>query len=356
MTSFVPACLPMLIGSLPHSDHGEAVREVICHTPQLPVWPQLPVHRNESMILQYLEGFPGVMEKDDKLYVDSSNEEFELAMLSFYEEYLAVTEGLQPLEESRFILDRNTAAGLFALLEEAGKLGSDLLALKGQTTGPVTFATTLVDENGRAIYYNEQLRDIAIKLLALKSAWQVREMARYCSHPILFFDEPGLSGLGTSAFITLTSEEIIENLREVYGAVKNEGGLTGVHVCANTEWPVIFGSGVDIVSFDAFSFFDRLVLFKDELVAFFERGGILASGIVPTTAEHLSAVTEDLLVAQWYEQRDQLEAIGIDGQKIFAQTLITPSCGAGTLSSAEATKVMDLTAGVSKRIRAENAG
>ena len=52
-----------------------------------------------------------------------------------------------------------------------------LIGLKGQTTGPITFCTGLVDQAGRAIFYNDQLRDVAVKHLAMKARWQTKKMA-----------------------------------------------------------------------------------------------------------------------------------------------------------------------------------
>ena len=34
-----------------------------------------------------------------------------------------------------------------------------------------------------------------------------------------------------------------------------EGGLVGVHVCANTDWSLVLDSSADIVSFDAYALF-----------------------------------------------------------------------------------------------------
>ena len=74
--------------------------------------------------------------------------------------------------------------------------------------------------------------------------------------------------------------------------------------------------------------------------------------IVPTAPEFIDAETTDSLVAKWFAQTEQLQAIGIDRQKVFAQTLITPSCGTGAVSRVQAEKVLELTGEVSAKIRA----
>jgi hypothetical protein len=352
MPAFSPDCLPVLIGSLPMADHQEAVDLIFKFTPRIPLWPQLPVNREEGMIPQFIPGLPGIVRQGDKIYIDSGSEEFQAELLEFYEEYMAVTDGEEALDGSRFALSPEVAQGFFTFLTAAEKHKGQTVALKGQTTGPVTFCTALADQQGRAIFYDDQLRDVAVKHLALKARWQVEKMAPLGGTPIMFFDEPGLAGLGSSAFITITTEDILESLGEVFEAVRQAGGLTGVHVCANTEWSVIFDSGVDIISYDAYGFFDKLVLYGEQLVKFLRGGGILACGIVPTAPEFIDLETVDSLVEKWFSQCGRLEETGLDRETIFRQTMITPSCGTGAVSRAQADKVLELTGGVSERLRA----
>lgn len=351
MSDFMPCCLPLLIGSVPLSDHRQAVEMIFAHTPQVPIWPQLPVYRQEGMISQFLQGFPGVDDCDGKVFINMERDTFDEEFLAFFEEYLMVTEGAIALEESRFALTPEVAKGFFEFLDVAASKKEDLIGIKGQVTGPVTFCTGVVDQGGRAIFYNDQLRDAAIKMLALKGAYQARRMAEVVRPAFVFFDEPGLSGFGTSAFITISKEDIISCLGEVFAAVKAEGGLNGVHVCANTEWSLLFEAGVDVVSYDAYGYFDRLALYPEQLKTFFARGGILATGIVPTTAEYIENVSVTGLVDMWFDQTATLESIGISRETVYRQSFITPSCGTGTVTEDQAQKVMELTRDVSAVIR-----
>ena len=353
MSSINAKSLPVLIGSFPLDNHLRAVEQIFEYTPQIPMWPQLPVNRSEGMLLQFLPGMPGVVSREDKVFVDTESPDFETEMLAFYEEYLMVTEGAADLDESRFKMGAEDGAGFFAFLRFAEGFRDHLTAVKGQVTGPVTFCTSLVDQAGRAVFYNDQLRDAAVKLLALKARWQARQLAKIKQKPLIFFDEPGLAGLGSSAFITITPEDITACLSEVFEAVHGEGGFVGVHVCANTEWSVIFDSGTDIVSFDAYSYFDKFILYPEHIRTFFQRGGICASGIVPTASEYIEMEDVESLAQKWFEQSAQLEKIGIPARKIYEQTLISPSCGIGTLSEAEALRVVELTRDVSARIRSQ---
>lgn len=351
MSTFTPCCLPLLIGSVPLTDHKEATDLIFAHTPQIPIWPQLPAYKEEGMIPQFITGLPGVTEVDGKTFIQSEGEEFDAEFLAFFEEYLMVTEGAVTLEDSRFALTPEIARGFFEFLEKAKEQPANLSGLKGQLTGPVTFCTGVVDQNDRAIFYNDQLRDAAIKMLALKARYQVKKMAEISTPAIVFFDEPGLSGFGTSAFITISKEDVTACFEEVFESVRAEGGLTGVHVCANTEWSLLFDAGVDVISYDAYSYFDRLILYPDHIKEFMARGGILATGIIPTNGEQIDNAETDQLVAQWFEQTAELEKLGIDQKTVYQQTVITPSCGTGTVTPAQATKVLEMTRDVSAKIR-----
>ena len=356
MQPFTPDCLPILIGSLPLSDHHAAADMVMQATPQIPVWAQLPVHPGEGMVPQFASGMPGLCAEGERLYVDLGGSDFEAELAAFYEEYLAVTEGGAPLETSRFTLGEKTAGGFYVLLDRVRKMDPAPEAVKGQVTGPITFGLGLKDKQGRAVYYDANARDAAVKLLALKAAYQVRALGEIGCPVIVFQDEPALAGYGSSEMISISASEIGASLAEINDAIHAEGGLAGIHVCANTDWGLILGTDVDIVNFDTFSYFDRFLLYGDQIKRFIGRGGIIAWGLVPTgSPEDLQAATAADLVRRWQEQVQELAALGVDPVRLRAQSLISPSCGVGSLSLDQARRVLALTREVSALIRGREA-
>jgi len=351
-TDFQANALPALIGSLPLDDHGEAVNLVLKYTPEIPLWVQLPSHKEEGMMLQFLPGMPGLMARGEKTFINTEKETFESELLEFYEDYLSVTDGEKDIFDSRFGLEAGTSAGFFEFLRKLEKTDIQPVALKGQITGPITLGTGVVDQNGRAIFYDERLRDAMVKLIALKAGWQVRKLKKFGCPVIIFLDEPALTGFGSSAFISISKEEISACFTEIIDAVHAEGGIVGIHVCANAEWSLILDSPADIVSFDAYSFFDKFVLYPDQIRKFMASRGILAWGIVPTlNAKKKKKETADSLTALWEERAKEIESLGIDPSVITAQSLITPSCGTGSLSLEQAENVLQLTSEVSRKIR-----
>lgn len=341
-----------LIGSIPLSSHDEALDWIFEYTPSIPLWPQLPGLKQEGMLVQFLEGFPGLDKALDKTIFNSEKPEFGDETLAFFEEYLALEEDIGPLLDSRFQVSKENGNGLYALLERAKDM--DLSAVKGQITGPFTLLTGVTDQENRACYYDPTLREIIHKGLAMKAAWQVSFLKQINDTVILFMDEPALAGLGSSAFISISKDDIKQDQNEVISAIKKAGGLAGVHICANSDWPLILSLDYDIINFDAYGFFDKFVTCKDDIYAFLERGGIIAWGIVPTGKEEdIMAESAESLTTMWKEQAGLLCNDTWDYKKILKQTLITPSCGTGSLSKEAAQKVLSMTRDLSKALRDE---
>jgi hypothetical protein len=95
-----------------------------------------------------------------------------------------------------------------------------------------------------------------------------------------------------------------------------------------------------------------LALYEASLKTFFDQGRILAWGIVPTSnSQDIARETVSSLVAKWESQASRLETMGIERTKILAQSLITPSCGTGSLTPDQAIKVLEMTREVSQTLR-----
>ncbi len=348
---FTPNCLPILIGSLPLCNHAEALQLILSHTPEIPLWPQLPKNPREGMIRQFLTGFPGLVDAGKDYWINTDSPDFAEKMAAFYGEYLQAVDDPVFLKTSRFALGRDSAAGFFTLLAYLATKKTPPLTVKGQITGPVTTGIGVKDGHGNAIFYDDNLRDMLIKLLALKACWQVTELRRFtgAAQPIIFIDEPGLVSFGSSGFAGVSVEMVSCAVSEVIAAIKASGGLAGVHICANGDWGPALTLETDIISFDAYSYFDNFVLYKDQLCGFLSRGGILAWGIVPT-GDPVAVALESAssLFSKWLVQLERLAAFGFSELQLMSQTFVAPSCGTGSLSVKLAEKVLAMTGELSQ--------
>jgi hypothetical protein len=304
------------------------------------------------MLIQFNQGLPGITRSDQKVFFDTEAPGFNDAVSHFYETYLAATENPSSPQLELFSLTPDYAEGFGALMDALGQSSRILTALKGQVTGPFTLATSLTDEKGKSAFYNPQLRDIVVKTLGLKAVWQIQKLHPFGVPVIISLDEPSLVGFGSSAYLGITAEEVQKDLNEIITLIHSENAYVAVHCCENTDWSMLLAADIDILSFDAYSYFEKVLLYAEPLKAFIDRGGILSWGLVPTShSEHIQNETKDSLIEKWESHMKRLTQKGVDSIRAVEQSLITPSCGAGSLSTDDALRVLLLLQQVSGELR-----
>lgn len=316
------------IGSVPHGNAEEACRLVL-RSFDIPFWPQLPRRSFfESMIVQYTEGMPYV-KIDEKEQVAWIMRDYSDELDRFYESYT---------ESTRIAISEDYALGLHAFLRIIK--GRRFHTLKGHVTGPTTFTLGLKDNHGRLIYFDEELREIAAMLLRAKARWQIDLLRQHAEQVIIFIDEPILSAIGGSTYLGVDNQEVLRLLREMVSAIEEAGGISGIHCCGRADWPLVMQSGITILNFDAYEYFDSLAMYYEDIGAFFERGGYLAWGIVPTS-EAIGRVDEEKLTALFGGHLEKL-CSRMPGDLVNSRVLLTPSCGTGSRTVEETIKVFQL--------------
>ncbi|MBI5675940.1 MAG: hypothetical protein HZC48_08985 [Nitrospirae bacterium] len=321
------------IGSLPHSDPEEACR-VIFDSIDIPFWPQLP-HRSflELMTPQYLEGFPFARVEGEHIHVVKAEEE---ALTSFYEAIAAKT---------GFSITEERAAGLYKFIDILKKNKQKLDTVKGHITGPLTFTLSLTDEQKRPIFFDDELRELSLELLKGKASWQIEQLKPYADNVLIFIDEPILSAIGTSSYLGVSNAEASRMLTEIVKHIKTCGGIAGIHCCGKADWPLILSSGIDVFNFDAYFYWDTLGIYPEEIKSFINNGGFIAWGVVPTS-DIIRGVTLEGLCEQLERGLTSLEKIGVPREKLRRQSLLTPSCGTGSLEIKDALRVFSLLKGL----------
>lgn len=383
------------VGSLPHESPDEALDLIRRTCPEVPYWPQLPRRSSlESMYVQFSGGLPGAVVADGRIVVDvgSPNSRFTEQAAEFYDRYMKAVEeqkavdcqgkcgaaganarhfgtgGQAALEEAftsvegpsaGWVLDESHAAGFRALLREAKAAywPGKALAIKGQIAGPISFGLTVTDENGKALLYRPEVMDVASKYLSMAAAYQERELRSIGTEfTLLFIDEPYMSTYGSGYFFYGRSE--VE--RYVGEVIRALSGLKGIHCCANTDWSVILGLDLDVVSFDACDYAEHFLIYSREVGEFLSRGGIIAWGIVPTTEGRLEGETPEAAAERWEcVVRDLLKEVAKadrtlrDVRALGERSLLTPACGLGGVSVPVAEKAFDVLSRTSGLLRKE---
>lgn len=313
---------------MPHMNAEDAC-ELVLRTFDIPFWPQLPnVSFRESMIVQYTEGMPYVKVDERKesvsLMRDGSDQ-----LDRFYESYT---------ETSRIAISEDYARGMHTFLKLIK--GRRFPLLKGHVTGPVTFTLGLKDDAGRLVFFDEELREIAAMLLKAKVRWQIDVLKQHADNVIIFIDEPILSALGSSSYLGVDAGEAFRLIGDVASAITVAGGISAVHCCGRADWPKVMDCGVQILNFDAFGFFDTLAIYHEHLRTFLGNGGYLAWGIVPTT-DSIATVDDGKLSELMRGHIEELCKYMPEGP-VRENILITPSCGTGSRSVGETTKICQL--------------
>jgi len=193
------------------------------------------------------------------------------------------------------------------------------------------------------------LMQAIIEGLKMKALWQIKFLEGL-GKIIVFIDEPYLACFG-SAYTPINREDVVGGLDELAKSITESGNVQlGVHCCGNTDWSIFTDiKNIDIISFDAFNFLDRLVLYADSLKRFFQKGGLLCWGIVPTQ-EFTGKETVDLLVTRVKDGINTLIKKGLDKDLLLKNLLLSPSCGLGTLDCEKTDRIFDFLFKVSHRI------
>jgi methionine synthase II (cobalamin-independent) len=332
------------IGSSPFLDIQQACRTVFQLFPRIPFWPQF-VRRSylEDMNIQFSEGLPFLEIDPGKRSLavrQFSNKETQLAV--FYDHIISD-------DVDYFAISREYASGLYTFLDLLEQGPEEHLGfVKGQSTGPITFASSIPGPDGKPVLHDTELVEAYTQGLAIKALWQTRKLAASGRKPILFLDEPALSGFG-SAFSSLEREEVILLLRTVIDYLKQHTEvLVGIHCCGNTDWGMLLDAGPDIISFDAFSYLDYFLLYPKEISAFIHRGGVVAWGVIPT-AEFTGKETVPTLLSILKKGVETLVSWGLPAETIAKCSILTPSCGMGTMTTEAARAALALLSELSSR-------
>lgn len=329
-------CLPTAIGDMPHTDATEACRLILKYLPTLPFWPQLSRRSlEESMYIQFSEGFPGIAIEGEHIYINRSSN-LDPALERLYNAYLEE-------DTTDYAISPEYASGLHALLSM--KIEPPL-AVKGQIIGPVSWGLSVTD-GLRYVIYDETIAEAMARHLRLKASWQEKALSQISMNTIIFVDEPYLTSLG-SPFVSLSSEQAVALLKETLEGIRQ---IRGLHCCGNADWPMLLTLPIDILSFDTYNYTTTLSVYPAEVKSFLEQGRAIAWGIVPNDEEALAKETIASLSDRLEEAIAPFTRNGLRFRQLIDQGLLTPSCGLGSLSPEAAEQALELLAQLSAKIR-----
>jgi methionine synthase II (cobalamin-independent) len=325
------------VGSVPYTSASGLTDKLVAML-DVPAWPQLPRRSfRESMYVQYSPTLPSIEvdEQKEKITVAMSDD-MTAALEEFYNPYLAD-------DVAAYALQPDYAQGFFTMLDSLRATKGDWA--KGQVTGPISFGLTVTDQKLRASLYDEMYADVIIKNMAMIARWQAQQLKALRPNVIIFADEPYMASFG-SAFISLSREQAVTYLDEVFDAIHNEGAVSGVHCCANTDWSVLLATKVNILNLDAYGFIENLALYPVETREFLDRGGALCWGLIPNNEQILNETPQalaDRLRAgmKLIAEKASARGVKLSVEELSSRSLIAPACGLGSTSTDIADRVFD---------------
>ncbi|MFW6082034.1 MAG: hypothetical protein ACOC7W_08975 [Desulfosalsimonas sp.] len=324
---------------LPHRDTTAAVDAILKNFPEAPCLPVL-----SRSIRHMLEGLPAlVFDRQKKQVRLDPSPEREKEIIEFYD-------NVENNNLDAFATTKKAAPGFYAMLERlraAPPPGLKWIAY--QTAGPVLMGEIIKDPDGRSAFYNETLRDILIKGVNMKARWLEREIKGRV---------PGaevINGLPETTLVSFTSAGGSGSRAAIIEAIESGcrelQGLKWVHCCANIDWSLLTGSGVDVINFDAYQHLERILLHHEDFGAFLKRGGMLAWGIVPVTDESIGSVRAQDLADRLQAGIDGFAAKGMDEYGLAASSWIMPCCDANLMQIQNAEKAFEMTSEISRIMR-----
>lgn len=330
----IPALSTVAIGSVPFTSVEETL-DLLGRCIDIPAWPQMvALSPWEDMLFGALKGLPALTVDLSARRVTAEAEGREDDLTRFYELFLQSDyEFLAPAEES--------ARGFYALLTKARRDPSFGPAfLKAQIIGPLTLGQSVGVGRARKLVDDPELLDACLKGLGAKGAWLAGRLRALGRTPVIFLDEPGLSGYG-SAFSTLSAEKVLNSLNEAADLIRSQGpALVGLHVCGNSDWGLLSRARLDIINFDSYNYMEPFSLYPQELKDFYRRGGYVAWGQVPTNDFEAGLTTPETLAGSLAGAWEALAAKGLDLEIIVNRALLSSACGLGSLSEAAARAIL----------------
>ena len=251
---------------LPHREVERALDLAL--SLDIPFWPQLP-HAGyyEDMYVQASEHFPGMVLDPElnSLHFDTADFYAGLeTLLEHYDDpsYFDISPQFSVVYQKFLALDLSGYA-----------------AIRGQLEGPVSFGLKVLDENGRPLIFNEEVRPVLIDFMAKRVNAQLRRLREKNERAFMFIDEPGLQFIfsSVSGYTDIMAREDFKNF---FSQIERP---RGIHLCGNPDWDFLLKQDMEILSFDAYRNGPIFTQYQKNIQKFLDRGGdfVLGAGTHP---------------------------------------------------------------------------
>lgn len=326
------------VGSLPHHNADAALAFSMSFT--VPFLPQIPIrHSNEYAVPQSLEGIPGLAIDDD----GGVTLDLEKWQAGKEKKNAEIDRVLKSTDATDFLPETSCWQPFCWELGQKQKR-----IAKIQIAGPITTSAVLRTTEKKPVVDNREVTNFITRWILARSVSMCRVLKAQGITPILVFDEPALF-----LFRHLSPEgwSSLQDLGVMVQALKKERAIVGIHCCSDTVWPMLMGLQPDLLSIDTHLSLPSLLADRAAFEVYWERGGRLALGIVPThKPETLHAIEVTSLLNGVVDTLDK--SIGTDfSRRVLLESLWTPACGLALHTPGQAEAVLTLLHELSPLVR-----
>lgn len=291
---------------MPHKDAKRAL-DLACSL-DIPFWPQLPLlSYYEDMYVQASENFPGIV-------VDASKRKIRFSKKRFMEE---VEELIEHWEDPAYFQVSEVYSSVYRAFLALDL--SDREAIRGQMEGPVSLGYNVLDDEGRPILFDDEVRALLLEFTAKRVNAQLMQLKEKNPNAFMYVDEPGLQFI-FSALSGYTDTAARGDLEGFFSSIERP---RGIHLCGNPDWDFLLGLDLDILSLDVYRNGEVFVSYAPAIKAFLDRGGVIVWGLIPTQTELFYEEDierlQHLLEGLW----ERLTQRGMDIELILSRSLLS---------------------------------
>ena len=295
------------MGILPHRDVDEALAMAL--SVDIPFWPQLPmVSFDEDMYVQAMEHFPGVV-------IDRGHRRIFVETNRFIDELVPV---LDRWDDPGFFSPSLSPHSSYRRFMEADLLS--YAAIRGQMMSPVSLGLRIMDEKGKPIVYNDEIRGFLFTFIQMKVNRQYHELKEKNRAAFVWLDDPGLEFI----FSALCGYDPVLAKREMSEFLDGLEGPRGIHLCGRPDWDFLLSLDIELLSFNAYAHGDVFATY-DRVARFFDDGRTISWGIVPTVPEEISGENVARIAGRLEGMWLEVEKRGVSRERIVRNSLLAPA-------------------------------
>ena len=337
---FRPKLMAYCMPGMPRRNSEEACQVMMRNFPEVITIPQPTLSQR-----MWTERTPCLKIDREKRQLSFEISGRENELVEFYDRYLA-----QDLDY--FAISPELDPPLYTLAEMyKEKPWSELKLIHFSFPGLYSWGLSIKDESGAPALYDETLRDVMVKVLAMKAKWRERKISElFPGVPTMVTVGDGALSVYSSAGGTGTWDKVQKDYNEIMESLDS---IKCIHCCANFDWSLLMGTNADSINFDAYQYGNTMSLYAGQLKGFLERGGMIAWGIVPTAGSggDITSESPSSLIDRLEGAIQMVVDKGIDRELLLEASWITASCETNTMTVELSDRVHEVTREVSQIMR-----